>query len=135
MVGSRAHQELGKLDCPFRVELQATRGPPQEKGGRGPTGRCLVTRFHKSQGHGLTTQHNRGRLGGGRTEGALSQGPVVPVLALALAGWEAWALPSGVDPPEEAGWGTEPAPSVTAAFSQSPLTSFANIVLSPPHAT
>lgn len=68
------------------------------------------------KGHDLTIQHNhrvvRGHLGGGRTEGALSQGSV------ALAGWEAWSLPSGVDPPEEAGWGIEPAP-------QSPLTSFA----------
>lgn len=35
----------------------------------------------------------------------MSQGLVVPVLALALAGWEAWALPSGVDPPEEAARG------------------------------
>lgn len=52
----RAHQELGKLDCPFMWNFRLTRAPPQEKGGRGPTGRCLVTRFHKSQGHDNAAQ-------------------------------------------------------------------------------
>lgn len=124
-LGLVQESEAALCSCPMKSEAEA--GPPPG-GSKGPAGQCLVTRFHKSQGHGLTTQQESGVVrdtwGGGRCEAVSGQVRVVPVPRWHFPAARPWALPQ-VGPPEEAARGS-------AASSQSSPKYFADMALSPP---
>lgn len=102
------------------MELQAVSGSSPGESRKGCYWSVFGDQIPRQSG---PWSEDTGVEGGG---GGLESGPCRPLGGLGLA--------LGVDPPEETGWGTEPAPSVTAALSQSPLPSFANMVWAHPHA-